>query len=76
MTHEDTLDVRELAPRDRHRLIFDRYKSLSPGAAFVLVNDHDPKPLYYQFEYEHKGQFTWAYLEEGPEVWRVQIKRT
>ena len=76
MTHEGTLDVRELAPRDRHRQIFERYNALTPGAAFVLVNDHDPKPLYYQFEYEHKGQFAWTYLEQGPEVWRVQIQRT
>ena len=77
MTHEDnTLDVRELPPRDRHRLIFDRYGALASGDAFVLVNDHDPKPLYYQFEYEHKGQFGWTYLEQGPDVWRVQIKRT
>ena len=41
----------------------------------MLVNDHDPKPLYYQFAAEHAGDSTWDYLEEGPEVWRVQIGR-
>ena len=41
----------------------------------MLVNDHDPKPLRYQFEAEHAGQFTWEYLESGPEVWRVRIGR-
>jgi uncharacterized protein (DUF2249 family) len=41
----------------------------------VLVNDHDPKPLRYQFEAEHAGEFTWEYLESGPEVWRVRIGR-
>ncbi|MDR7525880.1 MAG: DUF2249 domain-containing protein, partial [Armatimonadota bacterium] len=44
-----------------------------PGEAFELVNDHDPKPLYYQFAAELPGQFTWQYLEQGPEVWRVRI---
>ncbi len=47
-----------------------------PGEAFVLVNDHDPKPLYYQFTFEKPGQFTWTYQEEGPDVWRVEIGRT
>ena len=41
----------------------------------MLVNDHDPKPLYYQFAAEHEGEFSWGYLEEGPDVWRVRIGR-
>jgi uncharacterized protein (DUF2249 family) len=40
------------------------------------VNDHDPKPLYYQFDAEHSGAFTWDYLESGPETWRVRIGKT
>jgi uncharacterized protein (DUF2249 family) len=67
------LDVRNDAPARRHELIFDTYQALGDAEAFILVNDHDPKPLYYQFEAEHNGQFTWEYLEQGPEVWRVQI---
>lgn len=70
------LDVRELAPARRHESIFAAYQALAPGAGFVLINDHDPKPLRYQFEAEHAGEFSWAYLEEGPEVWRVRIGRT
>jgi len=69
------LDVRELAPAQRHEAIFDAYLALAPGTGFVLVNDHDPKPLRYQFEAEHAGQFTWDALESGPEVWRVRIAR-
>ena len=41
-----------------------------------LVNDHDPKPLRYQFEFEHAGKFGWEYLEQGPAIWRVEISRT
>ena len=72
---ESILDVREIVPRERHTLIFNTFKNLEPAGAFVLVNDHDPKPLYYQFQAEHQGQFTWNYLEQGPEVWRVRIGR-
>jgi uncharacterized protein (DUF2249 family)/hemerythrin-like domain-containing protein len=72
---DQVLDVRTIAPRQRHELIFDTFGALAPGGAFVLVNDHDPKPLYYQFKAELDGLFTWDYLEQGPEVWRVRIGR-
>ena len=67
------VDVRTLVPAERHRKIFQLVHEIAPGAAFVLVNDHDPKPLYYQLEAEYPGQFSWNYLERGPEVWRVEI---
>lgn len=70
-----SLDVRNVAPRERHALIFDTFQDLKPSEAFVLINDHDPKPLYYQFQAEHTGQFSWEYLEQGPDVWRVRIGR-
>ncbi len=69
------LDVRTITPRERHPLIFDTFNALGSDEAFELVNDHDPRPLYYQFEAEMEGQFTWDYLEQGPEVWRVRIGR-
>lgn len=70
------LDVRAMTPRERHPKIFQNFDQLRPGETFILVNDHDPKPLYYQFSFERAGTFTWQYLEEGPEVWRVEIGKT
>jgi uncharacterized protein (DUF2249 family) len=70
------LDVRVIAPRERHPKIFDTFDSLQPGEAFELINDHAPTPLYYQFLHERPGVFTWEYLEEGPETWRVRITHT
>jgi uncharacterized protein (DUF2249 family) len=69
------LDVRTLPPARRHALIFATFEALRPGQAFVLINDHDPKPLYYQFQAEQSGKFAWTYLEQGPEVWRVRLGR-
>ncbi len=74
-TPDRTIDVRTEIPRVRHELIFTTFDTLPVDAAFVLVNDHDPKPLYYQLAAEHPGEFTWEYLDEGPEVWRVRIGR-
>lgn len=72
-TVTSTIDVRTLPPAQRHSTIFQKYTDLGANEAFELVNDHDPKPLYYQFAAEHEGQFTWEYIESGPEVWRVRI---
>lgn len=69
----DVVDVRSLVPAERHAKIFELVHALEPEASFLLVNDHDPKPLYYQLEAEYPGQFSWTYVEQGPQVWRVEI---
>ncbi|TAK47596.1 MAG: DUF2249 domain-containing protein [Xanthobacteraceae bacterium] len=71
-----TVDVRQIPPRDKHPVIFNTFLNLAPGQHFILVNDHDPKPLHYHFQAEYEGAFAWQYLEEGPDVWRVRISRT
>ena len=72
---EADLDVRQLPHWQRHDAIFTAYRALQPGRGFVLVNDHDPLPLRYQFEAQHPGEFTWDYVEAGPGTWRVRIGR-
>ncbi len=69
------VDVRPIPPYQRHPMIFNTFFSLTSGQSMQLVNDHDPKPLYYQFAAELAGQFEWTYLESGPTVWRVEIKK-
>jgi len=75
MNNETVLDIRPIPPAQRHPLIFDLFNGLAAGESFVLVNDHNPKPLFYQFQAELTGQFSWDYVEEGPESWRVRIGR-
>ncbi len=70
------IDVRTLPPRERHPLIFSTFDNLKVGESFELVNDHAPKPLYYQFLHERADVFIWEDLHEGPDVWRVRITRT
>jgi uncharacterized protein (DUF2249 family) len=76
MNDQKMIDVRPLEPRERHPLIFETFASLAAGESFLLVNDHDPKPLYYQFKFELDGQFTWDYLETGPTDWKVRIGKS
>lgn len=71
-----TIDVRDIAPHERHPLIFSRFDALQAGESMQLVNDHDPRPLYYQFEQRCPEQFDWTYLQSGPDLWQVRITRT
>jgi len=70
------LDLRPLPPPQRHKQIFEKWSALPAGGALRITNDHDPKPLYYQFEAEHEGEFTWDYEQQGPSDWIVMIGRT
>jgi uncharacterized protein (DUF2249 family) len=69
------LDVREIVPRERHPKIFGTLDGLQSGESMIIINDHDPKPLLYQLDAEKKGLYEWEYLAEGPEEWKVEIKR-
>jgi uncharacterized protein (DUF2249 family) len=72
---EHEIDVRPMPPRERHPRIFSTWAELTPAESILLVNDHDPVPLYYQFACEHTGAFRWEYLDQGPEVFRVRITK-
>ena len=70
------LDVRDLPPAERHERIFEAYADLDEGEGFVLVNDHDPKPLYHQFDAEAGPEFHWEYRDRDPGEFRVLIGKT
>ncbi|HSI08717.1 MAG: DUF2249 domain-containing protein [Rariglobus sp.] len=72
LTH---FDVRVIPCRQKHALIFARWAVLPVGAHFVLVNDHDPVPLYYQFAAQFPAAFSWEYLVAGPDEFQVKITR-
>jgi uncharacterized protein (DUF2249 family) len=70
-----TLDLREIVPFARHDKIISTFENLEVGRTLTIINDHDPKPLYYQFCAEYEGEFSWTYCEQGPVNWKVDITR-
>ena len=72
---ENILNVTLLEPRQKHPTIFLRFDELEEGESLTIHNDHDPKPLYYQLLGERGNIFTWEYLEQGPETWKVRISK-
>jgi len=70
-----TLDLTDIPVFERHPRIFDTWDEIDADQTLRLINDHDPKPLYYQFVGEQNGKFEWEYETEGPEQWIVNIKK-
>jgi uncharacterized protein (DUF2249 family) len=46
------LDLRDVPPPERHPRIHDAFADLDPGESLTLVNDHDPRPLFYEMQAE------------------------
>lgn len=67
------IHAHKIEPKERHLKIFKAFDHLNPGEYMELTNDHDPKPLMYQFMMEKEGTFSWEYVENGPELWVVKI---
>jgi uncharacterized protein (DUF2249 family) len=49
---ETTLDLRDVPPAKRHPKIHDAFADLESGQTLRIVNDHEPKPLFYEFQAE------------------------
>lgn len=73
--NEHVIDVRTVRKPDKHPTIFAAYSALECGESFELVNNHDPLHLHEEFESEHPGSYGWDYLESGPRVWRIEIRK-
>ena len=73
-TTERVIDVRDIAPRHRHAIIFQLFDHLAPESSLQLIADHDPRPLRFQLEAKHGTRCNWSYIEQGPDVWRVRLR--
>lgn len=47
-----TLDLRDVPPAERHPKIHETFADLEAGEALTLINDHEPKPLFYELQAE------------------------
>ncbi len=72
---EIVINVPTIEPRLKHQTIFNTFDNLKPGEAFIIHNNHDPKPVFYQLNQMHGDVFTWEYLQEGPQWWDIRVTR-
>jgi uncharacterized protein (DUF2249 family) len=72
---ETLIDVRALPPGSCRNAIFQAIHALADDDTLVIAAPHDPVPMREYLGTAHPGEFGWDYLEEGPDVWRVRIRR-
>jgi len=72
---DKVMDVRPIPCSVKHGLIISTWLSLPVGDHFILLNDHDPVPLYYQFAAQWPGTFSWQHLAKGPDEFRIKITK-
>lgn len=73
--YAETVIATDYPPHQKHKVIFETFDKLNPGEAMLLVNDHDPQPLHYQFKIERPDLFSWEYIEKGPQTFQIKIGR-
>lgn len=70
------LDVRPVEPKHRLDTIMGAYETLPVGGVLDLTVDHDPACMYYTLKATRGDEgFSFEYLENGPETWRVRVTR-
>jgi len=70
-----TINATEYPPHLKHKMIFETFNKLNAGESMLLVNDHDPKPLRFQFESMYAEQYSWEYVQQGPTLFQVKISK-
>lgn len=72
---ETIINVPEIEPRLKHLTIFQTFDSLKPGESFIIHNNHDPRPVYFQLREMRGDIFTWEYIEQGPQWWDIRVTK-
>src|SRR5438105_398206 len=72
---DKVMDVRPIPCSIKHGLIIKTWLALPVGDHFILLNDHDPVPLYYQFSAQWPGAFTWEHIVKSSKEFRVKITK-
>jgi uncharacterized protein (DUF2249 family) len=71
-----TVDLRSLGPCvERKAHVLALFDVLASGDSFDVVNDHLPNGLRRHLDAERPGRFEWTLLEDGPELFRVRVRR-
>ena len=72
---DKVMDVRPIPCSIKHGLIIRTWLELPVGDHFILLNDHDPIPLFYQFTAQWPQTFSWEYQVKAPDECRVKITK-
>ena len=74
-SRESVVDTRDAGGESCAALANRAFEALRPGDHFLLVADHDPKPLHHMLRAERPEQVGWEAVEQGPDRWQARVTR-
>jgi uncharacterized protein (DUF2249 family)/hemerythrin-like domain-containing protein len=75
LTEGSELDLDVLPPEFAHRAALERFSRLRPGERLRVRSGRELQSLWNVLAWGRPGEFGWAYLEEGPDQWHVEVTR-
>jgi uncharacterized protein (DUF2249 family) len=75
LTEGSVLDLDVLPPEFAHRAALERFSRLRPGERLRVRSGRELESLWNVLACGRPGEFGWAYLQEGPDQWRVEVTR-
>ena len=75
LTEGSELDLDVLPPEFAHRAALERFSRLRPGERLRVRSGRELQSLWDVLAWGRPGEFGWAYLQEGPDQWRVEVTR-
>ncbi len=74
-SREVSVDAQTLPLSERASRILAVFDTLCPGESFEFASGVPPRRLLSQFQAERKGLFEWATVDQGPDMWRIELFR-
>lgn len=75
LTEGSDLDLDVLPREFAHRAALERFSRMRPGQHLLVRSSCELESLWNLLACGQPGEFGWAYLEEGPVQWRVEVTR-
>lgn len=69
------VDVRGYPTWERHPRVFAAFDAMPVGSDLVVVSDHEPRPLRYEFDEQRGGAFVWEQRRLDEQLWHAVITR-
>jgi len=69
------IDARKVPDKQKKSYFFSTFDQLNENDEMIIINSHDTSPLQKLFRKERPGLIEWKYLEDGPPLWKISIKK-
>lgn len=73
MDTPEIIDITAIEPGLKHPVIFEKFDALRPENAMIIIDDHEPGPLFHLLLNKRGKAFQWKVPENGPAIWRIEI---